>query len=98
MRATFWIGVLAGGCPGPQPAWVAATESRSGNCPKKRAPLSVRARIAIAGLEKESVVEPGRQGLVFEINLPAGKTKLMTYLVDENGNAGGVYFTDVEAL
>ncbi|MGJ8723370.1 MAG: arylsulfatase [Roseibacillus sp.] len=60
--------------------------------------VAVRARVEIAGLEKEVTVEAGSQGVVLEMELPAGKTQLVTYLYDEKGKAGGAYFTEVEAL
>lgn len=59
---------------------------------------AVRAKVQIAGWEKECVVEPGSKGVVFEMNLPAGPTELVTHLYDESGKAGGAYFTEVEAL
>ncbi|MBK1855849.1 arylsulfatase [Verrucomicrobiaceae bacterium 5K15] len=59
---------------------------------------AVRARLTIAGIEKEAVVEKGSRGVVFELSLPAGKTQLTTYLYDAQGKAGGAYFTEVEAL
>lgn len=60
--------------------------------------VAVRAKLQIAGLEKESVVQPGSTGVVFEMNLPAGPTELLTWLYDEQGEAGGAYFTEVEIL
>ena len=57
-----------------------------------------RARIEIAGFERELAVESGSKGVVFEVNLPAGETKLVTYLYDSQGKAGGAYFTEVEAI
>ncbi|MEM9016961.1 MAG: N-acetylgalactosamine 6-sulfate sulfatase (GALNS), partial [Verrucomicrobiota bacterium] len=60
--------------------------------------MATRARIEIAGLEEESKVVEGSDGAVFEVELPEGKTELKTYLYDENGKAGGAYFTEVEAL
>ena len=36
--------------------------------------------------------------MVFEMELPAGKTELMTWLTYEEGDPGGAYFTEVEAL
>lgn len=60
--------------------------------------VAVRAKIQIAGQEKECTVDPGSTGVVFELNLPAGKTELVTYLYDKKGKAGGAYFTEVEAL
>lgn len=59
---------------------------------------AVRARIEIAGLQRECAIEPGNKGVAFEIDLPVGKTTLVTHLYDEEGNAGGAYFTEVEAL
>ena len=60
--------------------------------------VAVRAKVRIAGREVESKVEPGAKGVVFELELPAGRTQLETWLVDEQGEAGGAYFTEVEAL
>ncbi len=60
--------------------------------------VAVRAKLQIAGQEKEMAVVPGSKGVVFELNLPAGPTELLTYLFDESGQAGGAYFTEVEAL
>lgn len=59
---------------------------------------AVRAKVQIAGQVKESTVEEGSKGVVFELELPAGKTELYTWLYDKNGKAGGAYFTAVEAL
>ncbi len=60
--------------------------------------VAVRAKVRIAGQERESAVEPGARGVVFELDLPAGKTELQTWLYDEQGRAGGAYFTEVEPL
>lgn len=60
--------------------------------------VAVRAKVQIAGLEKECAVESGSKGVVFEMDLPAGPTELRTTLFYENGKAGGAYFTEVEAL
>lgn len=57
-----------------------------------------RAKIEIAGQVMEQPVAASSKGVVFEIDLPEGPTKLVTYLYDENGEAGGAYFTEVEAL
>jgi arylsulfatase A-like enzyme len=59
---------------------------------------AVRAKLRIAGQERESAVEPGTKGVVFELDLPAGKTELTTWLYDQSGAAGGAYFTEVMAL
>jgi arylsulfatase A-like enzyme len=60
--------------------------------------IAVKAKLTIAGQEKESVVEKGSKGVVFELDLPAGETELLTYLYNEKGQVGGAYFTEVELL
>ena len=60
--------------------------------------VAVRARVQIAGQEKECSVKPGSKGVVFEMDLPAGSTQLWTDLYDDKGIAGGAYFTEVERL
>ena len=57
-----------------------------------------RARIRVAGKEREADVQPGAESVDFELELPAGKTKLETWFFDEQGIAGGAYFTQVERL
>lgn len=59
---------------------------------------AVRAKIQIAGKELTTKVESGSKGVVFELDLSAGPTQLLTYLYDEKGRAGGAYFTEVERL
>ena len=59
---------------------------------------AVRAKVVIAGQERTTKVESGSKGVVFELDLPAGPTELVTYLYDENDRAGGAYFTEVERL
>ncbi|MGJ8694683.1 MAG: arylsulfatase [Verrucomicrobiaceae bacterium] len=60
--------------------------------------IAERAKVTIAGKTAESKVEPNSKGVVFEMDLPAGKTELLTYLYDSSGKAGGAYFTEVELL
>ncbi len=59
---------------------------------------AIKARVLIAGIEAESTIKENSSGVVFELNLPKGKTELLTYLTTEDGEIGGAYFTDVEAL
>ena len=59
---------------------------------------AVRAKVQIAGKEQEMTVESGSKGVVFELELPAGPTELITYLYTSEGEMGGAYFTEVEAL
>ena len=60
--------------------------------------LAVRAKVALSGQEKEVDVEPGSTGVVIDLDLPTGLTELWTYLYDDEGKAGGAYFTEVEWL
>ncbi|MCM2369583.1 arylsulfatase [Aporhodopirellula aestuarii] len=60
--------------------------------------VAVRAKLQIAGEEEERDVMPGSEGVVFDVNLPAGPTELVTWLYDKRGKAGGAYFTEVEWL
>ena len=57
-----------------------------------------RAVLKIAGQTLKKEVAKNSKGVVFELDLPAGPTELLTYLYDESGKAGGAYFTEVEAL
>jgi hypothetical protein len=59
---------------------------------------AVRAKIQIAGKDQEMVVDPGSKEVVFELEIPAGRTELITYLFTSKGKIGGAYFTEVEAL
>jgi arylsulfatase A-like enzyme len=60
--------------------------------------IAVRAKVEIAGKVMEMPVKAGSKGVVFEMEIPAGETELVTYLYDKKGKAGGAYFTEVEAL
>ncbi len=60
--------------------------------------VAVRARMTIAGRNLEQTVEPGTKGVVFELDLPIGKTDLRTFLCDDKDKAGGAYFTEAELL
>lgn len=60
--------------------------------------LAVRARIEIFASVYECDVPNGSKGVSFEINLPKGKTELLTWLFNQEGQAGGAYFAEVERL
>ncbi len=60
--------------------------------------VAVRAKIAIAGKEKEMLVSPGSEEARLELDLSVGSFELQTFLYDEAGRAGGAYFTDVELM
>ena len=68
----------------------------NGRRPAEKPLVAVRAKVAIAGQEKEMNVPSGCKAVKMELSLPAGPTELWTYLVNERGRAGGAYFTDVE--
>lgn len=57
-----------------------------------------RARVQIAGLDLRKPVEKGSKQVVFEANLPKGRTELRASFIDHRGRAGGAYFTEVELL
>lgn len=60
--------------------------------------VAVKARVEIAGQEREMEVPAGSKAARLELHLPAGPAELRTYLYDESGEAGGAYFTDVERV
>ena len=60
--------------------------------------VGVRAELEVSGKKLEKVIQSGSKGVVFELDLPAGPTELLTRIYDEEGKAGGAYFTEVEAL
>lgn len=60
--------------------------------------VAQRAKLRIAGIERDADVTPDTRGVVFEMKLPVGKTRLETWLYDKNSKAGGAYFTEVELL
>ncbi|TWU39611.1 arylsulfatase [Novipirellula artificiosorum] len=60
--------------------------------------IAVNAKIEVAGQTQTLPVEPNSKGVVFEVDLPAGPTELVTWLYDKHGKAGGAYFTEVEAI
>ncbi len=60
--------------------------------------VATRAKLEVAGQTAEADVEEGTRGVVFELELPVGKTEVNTWLYNDKGQAGGAYFTDVEAL
>jgi len=66
--------------------------------PARKPLVAVKAKITIAGKEKEVPVEHGSQAAVIELEIPAGETDLITYLYDKKGKVGGAYFTEVELL
>jgi len=63
------------------------------------APLGAgTARIRIAGAESEQPVKEGAPHAVLTLELPAGRTRLETWLDSSNGESRGAYFVDVRKL
>ena len=60
--------------------------------------VAVKAKLQIAGIEKEAPVKQGAKEATFTLELPAGKTTLTTWLTNDKGETGGAYFTEVELL
>jgi hypothetical protein len=60
--------------------------------------VAVRAKIAIAGKEKEMLVSSGSEEARLELDLSVGSFELQTFLYDEAGRASGAYFTDVALM
>ena len=60
--------------------------------------VAIKAKLRIAGIEKEAAVKQGAKEAIFTLELPAGKTTLTTWLTNDKGETGGAYFTEVELL
>ena len=56
------------------------------------------ARLKIAGIDQTENVTANKSGVHFEVTLPAGPTKLETYLTTKEGKVGGAYFASVKYL
>tara|TARA_E500000178_G_C16621823_1_gene573673 strand:- start:32 stop:448 length:417 start_codon:yes stop_codon:yes gene_type:complete len=59
---------------------------------------AVRVKIQIAGQAHEAMVSNGSERIVFDLQLPKGKTICIAWLYDEQGKAGGACFMGVELL
>jgi arylsulfatase A-like enzyme len=60
--------------------------------------VGVKAEMEIAGQKLVKEIPAGSKGVVFEVDLPQGPTELVTKIYNDKGEAGGAYFTEVEAL
>ena len=60
--------------------------------------VGVKAKIKIAGVEKEALIKDGSKEIDFTLSLPSGITELWTYIYNQQGKVGGAYFTEVEKL
>ena len=60
--------------------------------------VGIKAKIQIAGMEKEALIKDGSKEIDFTLSLPSGITELWTYIYNQQGQVGGAYFTEVEKL
>ena len=60
-----------------------------------KALVAQHASIRIAGRQLEKKVKLNSTGVTFTLELPVGKTQLVTRLQDQQGLEGGAYFTEV---
>ncbi len=60
--------------------------------------IAERASLIVAGKTHEANICDGASHVHFTVNLPAGKTELITRFLNSNEPDGGAYFTDVEFL
>ena len=60
--------------------------------------VGIKAKIKIAGVEKEALIKDGSREIDFTLSLPSGITELWTYIYNQQGQVGGAYFTEVEKL
>ena len=69
-------------------------------CPKEAGENleTVRAKKQIAGQAHEAMVSNRSDRIVFDLQLPEGKTKCITWSYDEQGKACVAYFMEAELL
>ena len=60
--------------------------------------VGIKAKIKIAGVEKEALIKDGSKEIDFTLSLPSGITELWTYIYNQQEQVGGAYFTEVEKL
>jgi hypothetical protein len=60
---------------------------------------ATEARLVIGDkMDMKQAVNTGSTGVQFEADLPAGDTKILTWLYEKDGSSRGAYFVDVERL
>ncbi len=59
---------------------------------------ATRAKIQIAGIQKEAKVPANAEMVELIVNLPAGTSKLKTWFFDNEGRSRGAYYVEVERL
>jgi len=56
------------------------------------------ARLAVGAVDVSRPVPPGATAVTFQVRLPAGKTRLQTWLTEKGGVSRGAYFVEVKWL
>lgn len=79
-------------------ASIPSVESMEGvkDLPEGKSITFENARLKIGENEWETLVNPEDQAITFQVELPAGKQKLQTWLTDDNGNVRGAYYVSIE--
>ena len=57
-----------------------------------------KARLTIGGIDVSKPLLSGARSVTFQVELPAGKTRLQTWLIESNGTTRGAYFVEVKRL
>jgi uncharacterized sulfatase len=61
-------------------------------------PTGAVARLKVGDQKKILPVRPGATGVTFPVKLPAGPTKLQTWIAERGGEVRGAYFVEVQRL
>jgi len=73
---------------------------REANLPMHHGPglKAVKARLTIGRIDQTLLVDGDAVSVTFKVRLKAGKTRLQTWLIDEQGNTCGAYYAYVKRL
>jgi len=74
--------------------------AREANLPINEGPgvKAVKVRLAIGPIDQTQDVPQDAKAVTFSVSLPAGKTRLQSWLIDEQGNSRGAYYAYVKRL
>ena len=59
---------------------------------------AIEAKLRIGDMERKQPIAAGATSVRFEVRLPSGKSRLETWLIDEDGRSRGAYYATVERL
>ena len=66
--------------------------------PRGKAIRATKARLKVAGVDETRPIAAGAKAVTFQVELPAGKTRLQTWLLDDAGQSRGAYYVYVLRL